>query len=270
MKPQANGKNKSPTKHIPQSRLYWEIKAEQTLNKIFDQSRVIDDSAASKPFTDVEVINFAPNDEKIPKESNIQSKSNVAVNAKTWLIVTASSLTIILLIVVLQTTRKQQSFEQERNLQLLTLLSQPPTEKHVDGTNSIESNRTVIATPPAPPTEEWIQELAKLPPSVNPSQELLKAPLNGTLKTSPAQNSALASSLKTPDFNRSPMPQLVGIIQGSGSSGSAIFQWEGSSASARSGDAIGTSGWRLQTTNGDNAIIERGGKRQRLSLNGNS
>ena len=55
---------KNPTKHIPQSRLYWEIKAEQTLNKIFDQSRVIDDSAASKPFTDVEVINFAPNDEK--------------------------------------------------------------------------------------------------------------------------------------------------------------------------------------------------------------
>jgi len=267
VKAPGNGTTKSQSKHVPQSRLYWEIRAEQTLNKVFDQYRVIDVPDGPKPFTDVEVIDFAPNNEKMPNESNLQGEDKPQTSPKPWLIVASSSLLAMLLVTTLQIARERQTLEQERNLQLITLLRQQPATAQVHGTPSMESNTASIPTPPSPPGEEWIQELAKLPPSVSTSPELLKVPLNGTLKTAPSQGSVLTNTLKTAGFNGTAMPQLVGIIQGNGSSGSAIFQWEGSSANARSGEVIGTSGWRLRTTNGDSVIIERGGQKQRLSLN---
>jgi hypothetical protein len=262
-----NGTTKSTTKHIPQSRLYWEIKAEQTLNKVFDQYQVVDGSAGSKSFTDVEVIDFVPSNQEKRPEGKIHRQEIVAINAKLWLAFAVSSLAAILGIAVLQMTRERQTFKQESDIRLIALLRQAQPTAPDHNIDNMENNKTMIPTPPTPPAEEWIQELAKLPPSVSTTTELLKVPLNGTLKSSATQIPISTNLGRTPKINGSPMPQLLGIIQGNGTAGSAIFQWEGSSANARAGETIGASGWRLRTTNGDSAIIERGGQQQRLSLN---
>jgi hypothetical protein len=62
------------------------------------------------------------------------------------------------------------------------------------------------------------------------------------------------------------VPQLVGVVQVPGLPASAIFQLNGSSTSAASGEAIGNSGWRLLSAGGDTAVIERQGMQKRISI----
>ena len=61
-------------------------------------------------------------------------------------------------------------------------------------------------------------------------------------------------------------PELVGVVQIPGKPGSAIFQVGGSSTNATAGESIGSSGWRLVTTSGDSAVIERAGVSRRVSI----
>jgi hypothetical protein len=61
-------------------------------------------------------------------------------------------------------------------------------------------------------------------------------------------------------------PQLVGILQVPGRTGSAIFQVGSSSTTAAVGEPIGGSGWRLVSASGDSAVIERGGEQRRVSI----
>jgi hypothetical protein len=63
-----------------------------------------------------------------------------------------------------------------------------------------------------------------------------------------------------------PIPELLGVVQIPGKPGSAIFQVGGSSANAMTGEAIGGSGWRLVSTAGDSAVIERAGVSRRVSI----
>ena len=63
------------------------------------------------------------------------------------------------------------------------------------------------------------------------------------------------------------MPKLVGIVQGVGTSGAAIFQWEENSANVKVGEMIGSSGWTLQTANDVGAVIVRSGVQRRLLIN---
>jgi hypothetical protein len=58
----------------------------------------------------------------------------------------------------------------------------------------------------------------------------------------------------------------VGVVQIPGGGGSAIFQLGISSTSAAVGEAIGNSGWRLQSASGESAVIERAGEQRRLSI----
>jgi hypothetical protein len=62
------------------------------------------------------------------------------------------------------------------------------------------------------------------------------------------------------------VPELVGVVQIPGRGGSAIFQMGGSSTNAGAGEVIGSSGWRLVSTNGESAVIERGGQQRRVSI----
>jgi len=249
---QENAPTNGPAKHASKSRLYWEIKAEQTLNKIFDQCQAEGHSAGSKPFTDIEIIEFAPSHAQEPAQKIQQDKSNALLNRNLWIGVTASGLVAMLLIPFLLTSRQQQALEQESNLRLLSLLRQPQA--------------TELA-PPSPPGEEWIQELAKLPPSENSSADLLKVPLNGTLKSTIPLESTAKKGSNSSSGNGDSMPKLVGILQGVGTSGAAIFQWKENSTNASVGEMIGSSGWRLQTANDVGAVIERGGIQRRISIN---
>jgi hypothetical protein len=264
---QENAPTQGPAKHASKSRLYWEIKAEQTLNKIFDQCQADGHSASSKPFTDVEIIDFVPSHKQQPAEKIQQGKSNAPLNGKLWIGVTASGLVTMLLIPFLLTSRQQQALERESNLRLLSLLRQPQATERIKGPSEVESTHTSHQTPPSPPGEEWIQELAKLPPSENTSSKLLKVPLHGTLASTIPLGANAKKSSHSSSGNGISMPQLVGIVQGVGTSGAAIFQWKDNSTNVKVSEQIGTSGWRLQTANDVGVVIERGGLQRRISIN---
>ncbi len=266
MQAQENAPTQGPAKHASKSRLYWEIKAEQTLNKIFDQCQADSHSASSKPFTDVEIIDFVPSHEQQPTEKIQQGKINASLNGKLWIGVTASGFVMMLLIPFLLTSRQQQALERESNLRLLNLLRQPKATERAQDPSEAESTHTGHQAPPSPPGEEWIQDLAKLPALENTTADLLKVPLNGTLKSTIPLESKDQKSSHSSSGNRDSIPTLLGIVQGVGTSGSAIFQWKENSTNVKVGETIGTSGWRLQTANDVGVIIERGGMQRRISI----
>ena len=181
----------------------------------------------------------------------------------TWRLVTVAGLTALVLLGGRLMIKQQQALQQERNLVLLGQLRQAQNpftttaaslpQKGVQAGNSL---------PPPPPSEPWMEELAQLPQTEKSTQNLLKVPLNGPL---------VPPNLPIPEGGINPdsiaIPQLVGIIQGAGKSGSAIFQTGASSTSVAAGEAIGSSGWRLRAIDGVTAIIERNGKAQIISIN---
>jgi hypothetical protein len=116
--------------------------------------------------------------------------------------------------------------------------------------------------PPPPPGEPWVEELAALPATGAPLAGVLRVPVNGRI-TSPAPE---ASGNSKSGATGSSAPQLVGVVQVAGQSGSAIFQIGGSSTSAAVGESIGASGWRLRSAGGDSAVIEKGGEQLRVSI----
>jgi len=85
-------------------------------------------------------------------------------------------------------------------------------------------------------------------------------PLNGTLQA-PAPPAPVAGAPAAGGTL-----ELLGVVQIPGKAGSAIFQVGGSSTNALVGETIGSSGWRLVSTNGDSAVIERGGVSRRVSI----
>ena len=113
---------------------------------------------------------------------------------------------------------------------------------------------------PPPPGEPWMEELSSLPASSAPPADVLKVPVSSQI-TSPAPTPTGSDSSK----GGSP-PQLVGVVQVPGQSGSAIFQLGGSSTSAAVGESIGSSGWRLHSASGDTAVIEKGGEQRQISI----
>ena len=120
--------------------------------------------------------------------------------------------------------------------------------------------------PPPPPGggEPWMEELATLPASNAPAAEVLQVPINSRI-TSPAP-AATGATTSSSGGGGGGAPQLVGVVQVPGQSGSAIFQLGSSSTSAAVGEGIGNSGWRLRSASGDSAVIEKGGEQRRVRI----
>ena len=266
---QEDNEPRSNSKNAAKSRLFWELKADQVLNRIFDQHQRNLSAKKSNAFTDVEILDFTTHtaDKSRDKEQKIDWIARLS--SKTWLTLTVVSLTTLLLATILLSSKQRYQLDQESNLRLLSLLRQQEAPEKTHESNTPENGDTTANPyPPAPPNEEWIEELSKLPQSGGNSSELLKVPLNGSSPSSLAISPATAGP-KLFRNAESSLPKLVGVIQGAGTGGSAIFQWEGSSTSVNSGEAIGASNWRLRTVNGSSAIIERNGQQQRVTINTN-
>ena len=131
--------------------------------------------------------------------------------------------------------------------------------------------------PPPPPNEPWIEELGQLDGQGGGSggggAAPLQVPVNGTLRApapvasaAPAAGPATAPPPVPSSGGGGGAPELVGVVQIPGKPGSAIFQVGGSSTNASSGESIGSSGWRLLSTSGDSAVIERAGVRRSVSI----
>jgi len=162
---------------------------------------------------------------------------------------------------------QQQALRQERNLVLLERLRAmgPASSSAQDANGSEQANAPAAdGLPPPPPNEPWMEELAQLPAGSAPSADVLRVPFTPAI-TKPAPAASGGGSTGGGGGNES-LPQLVGVVQIPGRSGSAIFQIGGTSTNAVVGESIGGSGWRLRSASGDSAVIERGGQVRRISI----
>jgi hypothetical protein len=164
---------------------------------------------------------------------------------------------------------------QERTLRLLesvrALGPAPASEQAKPAAGDTAGpNATASANlPPPPPNEPWIEELSQLNTGeAGGGGSPLRVPLNGPLNSPvpAAASPATSGSASTSGATAAALPELLGVVQIPGKPGSAIFQVGGSSTNALVGESIGGSGWRLQATSTDSAVIERGGVSRRISI----
>ena len=282
----------SPVRGIPTSRAYWELKAEQVLNRVFEPEKPIEVEVCDTPTASdagnipVELHDQPPAPVKQPTST---PKPASAKHRQPSLLLAGASVTVMVvagmaLAVLGLWNQSQQAIRQERNMLLIERL-----RTMEPGTTPAQANEPAQAAaavgsaedgelPPPPPGEPWMEELATLPASSAPAADVLKVPVNSRI-TSPAP--AATGSASTPGGNASSgagnsrggnsggggnAPQLVGVVQVPGQSGSAIFQLGSSSTSAAAGESIGSSGWRLRSASGDSAVIEKGNEQRRVSI----
>jgi len=110
---------------------------------------------------------------------------------------------------------------------------------------------------PPPPQEAWIEQLGELPRPQR-SAPILRVPV------SPKLAAAAAPARRSPPPG--PLPLLVGVVGAPGKVGSAIFQMGGSTSTVSVGETIGSSGWRLRSTDGDSVLIEHDGDMRRIAI----
>ena len=77
-----------------------------------------------------------------------------------------------------------------------------------------------------------------------------------------------ASIAAAPAPVTTPLPDLTGVVQGPAGSSSAIFQIGSHSMSAGIGDAIGSSGWTLESVSETGAVISQNGQKRNLTVGG--
>lgn len=281
-------------RRIPTSRAYWELKAEQVMNRVF----------APEASIDLEIVARQPSSPAAPASSAKphQPPVQVASALQGWpalsdrRLLLAAGLAVLGLGLAGGTAagwglwmQHQQALRQERNLLLIERLRDlGPADSglatnQAPGAAADSSGAGPDLPPPPPPDEPWMQELATLPSSSAPPARVLKVPMSQNLSAPPpparrgaGRASADSSSSRgtgagngggaSSGSGGGSLPQLVGVVQIPGSSGSAIFQLGRSSTSAAVGEAIGNSGWRLQSASGESAVIERAGEQRRLSI----
>ena len=322
----------SPVRGIPTSRAYWELKAEQVLNRVFEPEKPIEVEVCDTPaaFSDTssipvelhdlppaavsnaawsEPVASKPAAFKPPASRPAQAKQPTSkpkpasakrrpagagkalqrfadqVGRQPSLLLAGASVTVMVvagmaLAVLGLWNQSQQAIRQERNMLLIERLrTMGPGTTPAQANEPAQTAAAAVgagedgALPPPPPGEPWMEELATLPASSAPAADVLKVPVNGRI-TSPAP--AATGSTSSPGGSASSgggnsggggnAPQLVGVVQVPGQSGSAIFQLGGSSTSAAVGESIGSSGWRLRSASGDTAVIEKGGEQRRISI----
>jgi len=274
------GRQVSPVRGIPTSRAYWELKAEQMLNRVFEPDKPIDVEVCDAPSIPLEPrdLTTAPKPAPAPApQANPRSQAWVnQLSRQPSLLLDGASVTVMLvavlaLVVVGAWNHSQQAIRQERNMLLIERLRAmgPGTTAAADAATQAAAPKPTHQKgdlPPPPPTggEPWIDELTTLPASNAPAAEVLQVPINSRI-TSPAPAATGAAGSSSGGGGGSTL-QLVGVVQVPGQSGSAIFQLSGSSTSAAVGESIGSSGWRLRSASGDSAVIEKAGEQRRVSI----
>ena len=255
---------------------YWELRAEQVLNRVFEPEKPIEvefcDTPRQAPLQAVEptlVINPLPSH---------RAKPGLLLAITTGAVVATGATMVVLGL----WNQSQQAIQQERNMLLIERLrNMGPSSGAATADATAEGDQSSATAagaaqggdlPPPPPGEPWVEELAALPATGAPLAGVLRVPVNGRITSpAPAASGNSNSHSNSSSGNRSgatgsSAPQLVGVVQVAGQSGSAIFQIGGSSTSAAVGESIGASGWRLRSAGGDSAVIEKGGEQLRVSI----
>ena len=251
------------TVRFPTSSTYWNLRAEQVMNNVFE-------TAALEP------VEVAVHEHDIPgpalarpaaeqptpsKPADHQpAKSATGLISLLTFVAVSGTVSSGWLLSHWQSSRDQ--LAQERSLLMLERLR--GTSTHQQATPQPETPRTAVAQPegsavlsPPPPEPAWMSELEPL--------TLEESQLPAMATTPPATPITSTAITATPS---GPMPQLTGVVQGPGGNSSAIFQFGASSFSAGLGEAIGSSGWVLDSVGEAGAVIRRNGQRHNLAVGG--
>ena len=211
------------------SRAYWELKAEQVMDRVFHPDS--DPGGELQETIEVDVR------EATPTPASSAPATSIAERLRSKQSVVAAALLCSLGASVglwQGWSTAQRQLRLERNARLLSdLRNLSPSDEPAPSTS----------LPPPPVEEAWIAQLPPLP-AVPAALE----PATSAAQPQPA------------------LPELVGVVQIPGQRGSAIFQQGASSSNALVGEQIGSSGWRLVSIQSDGAVIERNGMRRRVSI----
>ena len=237
---------------IPTSRAYWNLRAEQVLDRVFND--------------DENVLNT------VQVEINPQAQLAEARHQKTaglsWQQVSLAALGLLAVLgssaLTLHWRLTQQALEREGNLALIERLrnNQPASIKTSQNGPTPETSpktaEAALTDETSTPTE---LEIAALPNASTTQLEQITIPLPSAEFSSNATIADQSSAV-------TPQPQLVGVVHAGNGDGSAIFQFGNLSLSTVPGEAIGNSGWTLQSVSANGAVIERSGATQSLSVGG--
>ena len=219
---------------LPTSRAYWNLRAEQVMDKVFVNPVLGKDAEPMVP------IDVAVHESQPPMPAD-----NTPGKPDSWLIPLLTTVTAASVVFMAwlagnwQTTNAR--LEQERQLLLIERLRpQPP-----------------ISTPEPKPDPPAVHKPA---PKLSPAPTVSLEPLTLPLRTSP--------SPVAPPAVQEELPLLTGVVQGPGNGSSAIFQLGNISLSSGIGDTIGSSGWVLESVSENGAVIARDGRRHSLAVGG--
>ncbi|MDM7951880.1 MAG: hypothetical protein QUV07_01490 [Cyanobium sp. CZS 25K] len=266
-----------PLRGIPTSRAYWELKAEQMMNRVFDPEATIDLDVAS-PADPATPLPLATPIRRLPAPARPSraDRNTLLLTAMGGVCMVSVASSVLYLT---HSSRMQQALTQERSLLLVERLRSlgpaNPTPIGSGGAANLASSEPSILPLtgdqlPPPPEEPWIEQLSQLPQQQPARAPVLRVPVSPKLAAAAPAASAAAGS-GSGERGGAPsgggaVPELVGVVGSAGRPASAIFQMGGSSTSVNAGEAIGGSGWRLRSADGDTALIERGGEVRRLSI----
>lgn len=265
-----------PLRGIPTSRAYWELKAEQMMNRVFDPEATIDLDVASQaepppPLPLAPPVRRLRGRPAAPARSDRHTLLLTAMGGVCMVSVASSVLYLT------HSSRMQQAISQERSLLLVERLrSLGPANPAPLGAgigSGLAAGPSVLPLAgdqlPPPPEEPWIEQLSQLPQPEGSRAPVLRVPVSPKLAAAapPATGGDGGHGDRSgAAAGGGPVPELVGVVGSAGRPASAIFQMGGSSTSVSVGEAIGGSGWRLRSADGDTAMIERGGEVRRISI----
>ena len=214
---------------VPTSRAYWNLRAEQVMDNVFDRETV---TAPTQP-------NVVPVDVDVHEPTAKPTEPTKRRPPSAWLLPLISGIAVA---GVIGSAWLVSSLQLERQ-QSAALIEQLRGQVAAQ-----ESRAEETATP-----EDASLAIQRLEPLTVPIQQPLTVEPLGS-------DQALAPM--------APVPQLTGVVKGPGGSSSAIFQLGQGSVSAGIGEAIGSSGWVLTDVTDSGAVISRNGQRQTLSVGG--
>ncbi|MCS5700300.1 hypothetical protein NZK32_14765 [Cyanobium sp. FGCU-52] len=295
-----------PLRGIPRSRAFWELNAEQMMNRLFEPDEPLDLDTPADAAPEPARLQSVPR----PQQESTPSRRRRAASPQTprpasplraslreqpWLLAAALGgvglvSALVSALYLTQWNRMQQALTQERNLLLLERLrsfgpatpaAAPPAPATPAAPVLPPPAGTAAAglenLPPPPPEEPWMQQLSQLPgggaPAAIPAPAAAAAPGRSAapllrVPVSPPLAAALRRAPTRPAAASGPVPVLVGVVAAPGQAGSAIFQVGSLSTSAGVGETISGTSWRLRSASADSAVIERDGE-QRTVVIGN-
>jgi hypothetical protein len=249
---------------LPTSRAYWELKADQMMNRVFSPEAPIDLAPlveSSQGPRENQGANQARSEHD--RKASDPSPLTVLLLAALGGMGAVTALSAVLL--VQQWAGLQRSLSQERSLLMVERLRAlgPATNPSPTPVGPTTPPAPVLAPPlavgadlpPPPPEEPWMEQLPQLPVST--------AATGGPSPSSPAPP---GTATKPMERFSGPLPQLVGLVGAPGQAGSAIFQMGDTSTNVNVGEPIGSSGWRLRAADGESALIERGTEVRRIAI----